>query len=943
SFFNIIDGFEANKTLNCLGRDFGSMRLEIPNSDLGPGLWRLNAISQNYISNGNIAVWDSYNFINTTQLTFGDLFQINVTLGDSVALSNTQINCTIYYPNNSVFWQGYKEPSDVNVKFWNFTVAENTTVGEYFVSIKWTNNLSYLSRDRIGFRELKFVIWHHTNLTAITPYFEKVTGDPLFVKVNFTDRDINDFVGDAKLTFNSTFGVSGMLTYQGLGIYSIDIDTSTLDLGNYYFSFNASKIYFENKTEIDLIHLKIIAQPLELQLPRTVINATANSYVTCQINVTGSISGTLITESVNITTNWNKNFTVTNHYNGSYTLNFSTSDLPAQGTIETFSITVFANKTHYGSTSDIFNIQVYPILTEISVDKSVINAYVNQVFDVKVQYLVKESGAVISGADCSIDWPGNYIVKTSGNGLVISINTEGIALDTYTPLIKLARPGFETKYRTITIVVSKQTVNLTVFLNSKQINENSLTELKFNDKINITVRALSINEDEYLTNCNMTLISENFNRNFTEYEDFWYNTTMKCSPSSFSLGLNYLYVNFQKENYQITTFAFQLMVRQIEIEIIPLNFEDNTDYYVGDEIIIQLKIIDSSTNKTIEDAEVSYSWEFGIGVFEEKSNATFELNLDVPANVRGNYKINAIVFIEGNLYKTKEFSFTIIISERNLPSELIWIIIIILIIALGVFVLLSVRSYIIVPRRRRIESALLEKTQRFKDIENIQAIMVIQKQSGLAIYIKSYSILGGEKQDLFPGFIHAITAISQEFKKEDDFGIVLRDVEDTHIVEKLIELDFKYFYCLIGDMDVVRVVLVLKERSSERLKEKLTEFLKALSLKIGEKLKEWYGDLQVFQEPIMELINEYFELYYKDKFTLNRARFIASIKKKSQLTSMENQVLNEIYKIAKGKKAFLFQDIFNVMYSDNRDLLIEAIELLIARKIIIPKPIDSNK
>ena len=50
---------------------------------------------------------------------------------------------------------------------------------------------------------------------------------------------------------------------------------------------------------------------------------------------------------------------------------------------------------------------------------------------------------------------------------------------------------------------------------------------------------------------------------------------------------------------------------------------------------------------------------------------------------------------------------------------------------------------------------------------------------------------------------------------------------------------------------------------------------------------------------------------------------------------METQVLNGIHAITKGKKNFLFQDIFNVVYTDNRDLLIEAIESLIARKIII--------
>jgi hypothetical protein len=58
---------------------------------------------------------------------------------------------------------------------------------------------------------------------------------------------------------------------------------------------------------------------------------------------------------------------------------------------------------------------------------------------------------------------------------------------------------------------------------------------------------------------------------------------------------------------------------------------------------------------------------------------------------------------------------------------------------------------------------LLSKTQRFKDLKNIQAIVVIHKLSGVPIYSKSYSILEKHKKELFSGFIQAITMIGEEF------------------------------------------------------------------------------------------------------------------------------------------------------------------------------------
>jgi hypothetical protein len=199
------------------------------------------------------------------------------------------------------------------------------------------------------------------------------------------------------------------------------------------------------------------------------------------------------------------------------------------------------------------------------------------------------------------------------------------------------------------------------------------------------------------------------------------------------------------------------------------------------------------------------------------------------------------------------------------------------------------------------------------------------------------------KRELFAGFIQAITTISQEFSKvEDDVTPKIQEVEKTYIIEKIIELDFKYFYCLIADRELARLVLILKNRASERLKEQVTLLLTALSFKLSDELENWDGTLDEFQIKVPKIINEYFELYYKEEFKLNSAEYIAKNRKQNELYSMERQVLNIIYSISKGKKPFSFNDVFKVIYGENRDLVIEAIESLIARKIIIPSHKDSK-
>ena len=51
---------------------------------------------------------------------------------------------------------------------------------------------------------------------------------------------------------------------------------------------------------------------------------------------------------------------------------------------------------------------------------------------------------------------------------------------------------------------------------------------------------------------------------------------------------------------------------------------------------------------------------------------------------------------------------------------------------------------------------------------------------------------------------------------------------------------------------------------------------------------------------------------------------------------MEMRVLNVIYSIYKGKREFELYTIIELIYEENKDLVIDAIESLITRQIIIP-------
>ncbi|GAI95470.1 unnamed protein product, partial [marine sediment metagenome] len=237
------------------------------------------------------------------------------------------------------------------------------------------------------------------------------------------------------------------------------------------------------------------------------------------------------------------------------------------------------------------------------------------------------------------------------------------------------------------------------------------------------------------------------------------------------------------------------------------------------------------------------------------------------------------------------------------------------------------------------EADLLSKTQRFKDIQNIQAIVAIHRYSGIPLYSKSYSILEKHKKELFSGFIQAIITVGEEMvgKREVDQDITKIDNVDGS--RTILELDFKYFYCLICDRQDLRMIFLLNEKASDRLKKLISDLSLGIMLDLSQLIENWDGAIHEFESQLPPVITKYVELYYKDAFKINDTKYIASIRKKSELNSMETRILNVIYSIAKNKQEFHLETIFDVVHEKNQDLIIDAIETLIDKQIIIP----SNK
>jgi len=402
-----------------------------------------------------------------------------------------------------------------------------------------------------------------------------------------------------------------------------------------------------------------------------------------------------------------------------------------------------------------------------------------------------------------------------------------------------------------------------------------------------------------------------------------------------SLGLYTIIISSYKIGYEISTFNLKINLGENTVLqrlgsdssiIIKANSTITFYYYseVDDEGITGATIAINITNP------IYY-------IVTETSPGTYSIKINtIFLDKIGTYQLLFEFSALGYEPQTHVYQFKIVNPPPPGGSNP-FLVLIIIISAAVILVLgsLSIRSYVILPRKRRKEADLLTRTQGFKDMKNIQAIVVSHRLSGIPLYTKSYSLLEKQKKELFSGFIQAITAIGEEIAGKR----ITADAENVKKtaggIERLIELDFKYFYCLICDREEIRIVLVLQDRASEQLKEIITNLATSIILTHSDILSDWDGSIEIFEKEIPSIIDQYFNFFYKEGFILNNPQYIATMRKETEFSKMETRILNTIYSIAKNKSEFFLEDIVQTVHEDNKDLIIDSIETLLDKKIII--------
>ena len=385
--------------------------------------------------------------------------------------------------------------------------------------------------------------------------------------------------------------------------------------------------------------------------------------------------------------------------------------------------------------------------------------------------------------------------------------------------------------------------------------------------------------------------------------------------------------------YKMEIFNATLNFKYKISTIWPLSLSPNSEiriFVCNKKILETIKLMDVNFSTSFQDAKT--------GGFNVKSLISVDENVSICIQLylTDEFILSEIITISiDDVFL--EISYIEYIPEEDLSIQIFWIVISTLLVIIGILGALSLRSYVFIPRVKKRQSFLMLRTQKFKDIRNMQAIILIHRESGLPIFSRGYSSVMKGKKTLFSGFIQAVSIIGDEISSENQKKTKKIKSTDKIGYNKIIELDLKQFFCLVLDIEELRTVLILKSKSSKRLKQIMFNFTLALYLKISKKLETFDNDLTDYPAIVSPLLDEYFELFYKDNFiTDHHEKDIQHIKKKCKLSKIQLQIMNTVFSLLSERRTFRLMDILEKLSEKNEDLIIDAIETLIEYKIILP-------
>ncbi|MHA1255999.1 MAG: hypothetical protein ACTSPS_10425 [Promethearchaeota archaeon] len=238
-----------------------------------------------------------------------------------------------------------------------------------------------------------------------------------------------------------------------------------------------------------------------------------------------------------------------------------------------------------------------------------------------------------------------------------------------------------------------------------------------------------------------------------------------------------------------------------------------------------------------------------------------------------------------------------------------------------------------IENRLQVERDLIWK--KFLDVLNIKHIVIMDKESGLALLNYPVSAIDIEV-DLLSGFIQANISFSETSKGLNSGSSSMNE-------QSFYELQYQKFNMFLKNGRFIRVILILDHKASELMKIEVSQFLQGFEKEFEDLLTTYQYSGAFSSTGMNEFIIKSFDIDFVYPMTLAHAIPPGELKK-IEANKIQNAILSLIKDTLKTKPFFYINSmLYKVKKIVNIELqiILHSIYKLLENKIIEPVPLET--
>ena len=467
-----------------------------------------------------------------------------------------------------------------------------------------------------------------TRLTELRYTLPSVTrwGDNITILVRYIDLDLGIPIFTTNIS--TDWPKYSVISYPN-GSYGIVLNTSVHDAGVYSLSIFANKTNYDPKQII--LSIQLTKRNMNLFASQQTISTVWGTPINISVYLNDSISGLSISDAI-VNYSWvGGEGTFTSYNNGTYAITLDTIN----ASTGIYVLTITAIRDNYQTVLGQISIAISQVDTILVANETVISVYYGTNITIRVGYYTANGSAPLQNAYVSYSWEGgNGTLQEISPGIYeANISTTALEVGAYTIYISASSTNYQTKVAQVSVDLKPRPTSIGSY-------GDPIISVIWGQTIDLTFNLTDAITNELLHDANFTYNWPAGIGYFGEIGNTG-NYSVSLETTSLGPGTYTLTIVSNKQGYHSDVLELPVIIQAVPMSINVANVSifaangtfihvfNESEVFIptGDVAVFILNLTDYY-NKQVENATVTYRWEFAFGKMNYLSNGLYTFTLD---------------------------------------------------------------------------------------------------------------------------------------------------------------------------------------------------------------------------------------------------------------------------------------------------------------------------